>query len=120
MSGVPKTESAESPMGNNSPRKKRMMRKGVGFSPFISSVTAGKAPSMSPANSATMAEGEQIQKKAHAKETRRKPHDAAEGDGQKKARALLEAAEDAAEGIEEFFIEAEDDGDRRPAHPRHD
>ena len=65
-------------------------------------------------------EGEQVEKRPHAEEAQNEPHDAAEDDGQKEARALLEAAEDAAEGVEEFLIQAEDDGDGRAAHPGHD
>ena len=108
------------PDGEQQPQKKEDDAQRGGLFAFYFVGDGGEGAQHEPRKQRHDGKGEQIQKEAHAEEARRKPHDAAEGDGQKKARALLEAAEDAAEGIEEFFIEAEDDGDRRAAHPGHD
>ena len=61
-----------------------------------------------------------IQQPLHGEKAEQEPDDRPGGDGQQEAHARPETAQEVAQRVQQFIVQAEDDGDRRTAHARHD
>ena len=108
------------PDGEQDPEQKQKDAERRGLFPFQLSERGGIGARHQPRKQRDDGEGADIQQPAHRKKAERKAQRHADDDGQQERRARFEFFEKVADGVQQFFVQAEKDGDGGAADPRHD